>query len=133
MDKIDFIENVYLNRINAGDNEQAAINAATIALAARMRVDPELYGIIGEYIDETHRGSAERIAKSWIENFESRGRVPYSEQGRAGGAETPDTMTATQTAPKSYATEAEAEAALERGEIKSKDIILIAGRRAEVP
>ena len=42
-------------------------------------------------------------------------------------------MTATQTAPKSYATEAEAEAALARGEIKSKDIILIAGRRAEVP
>ena len=77
-DDIDFMENVYAN---AGYGE-AGRAAAVQALKARMRKNPEMYGIIGQFIDDQHTLTAERMIKAWIDAYEARGRTPYSEQGR---------------------------------------------------
>ena len=75
--EIDFIENVYANNGYGEAGKAAAVEA----LVARMRVDPSMYGLIGEYVDESHRATAVRMVDNWIRAYESRGRKSYSSQG----------------------------------------------------
>ena len=95
----------------------------------KYRLDPDWYAYMPN--DAERRTTATAEVDQMIANLETRGGQTVSTATAATGDAA--NMPATQAAPKSYATEAEAEAALARGEIKSKDIILIAGRRAEVP
>ena len=89
-----FIENVYA-RNGYGEAGKAA---AVEALVARMRVDPGIYGIIGEFKDEAHRASAVRIVDNWIREYEARGRKSYSSQGAAlDAADTTTAPTPTET------------------------------------
>jgi hypothetical protein len=92
--EIVFIENVYA-RNGYGEAGKAA---AVEALVARMRVDPGIYGIIGEFKDDLHRASAVRMVDNWIREYEARGRESYSSQGRhLDAADTTTTTAPTET------------------------------------
>ena len=114
----------YLERVYQASGREEAIEQAML----KYRLDPDWYAYMPNDAERLTTATAE--VDQMIANLEGRGGQTVSTAAAAGDAAN---MPATQTAPKSYATESEAEAALARGEIKSKDIILIAGRRAEVP
>ena len=75
---------------NSGYGE-AGIAAAVAAQMAKWRKNPELYGFAGEWTDEAHQGSADRIVRAMIRDFEARGRQSYSSQGKT--VETGGTVT----------------------------------------
>ena len=113
----------YLERVYLASGREEAIQQAML----KYKLDPDWYAYYPD--DPNFEITAAGDVDKMIANLETRGGQSILTAATGDAANMP----ATQTAPKSYATEAEAEAALARGEIKSKDIILIAGRRAEVP
>ena len=65
----------------AGHGE-AGIQAAIKAQIAKWRKNPEMYGFVGEFVDEAHLGAADRYVRNLIKDYEDRGRKSYSSQGK---------------------------------------------------
>ena len=124
-DDIDFIERVYAN---SGYGE-AGIAAAVAAQMAKWRKNPDMYGFVGEWTDEAHQGSADRIVRAMIRDFEARGRQSYSSQGKAGATSEAAGTTGSE---KSYTSEADFMARAESEGVKSGDWVIIAGKRRQV-
>ena len=118
---IDFIENVYLNSINAGHDEEAARVAAANAAFLQYKNDPELYIFMHDFDDPVRKESARKEIDNIIDSFNARGQS-FKAHGQPGAPALPP-----ETA-KVYNSEEEAEAAVAAGTLRVGDRVIINGQ-----
>jgi hypothetical protein len=85
---IDFIENVYQNRRDAGDDEDTARTKAAEAAFLQYNQDPEMYAFMSVYDDPTKRESARKEIDNIVNAYLERGSS-FKSHGQPGATNEP--------------------------------------------